>query len=265
MEKGVVFDIKRFAVNDGPGIRSVVFLKGCPLRCKWCHNPEGIKKEIEISPKTIKVEGKSYIQQQNIGYEISSTELVDEIMKDRIFMEDSGGGVTFSGGEPFLQHKFLLETLQQLRCKGIHTAVDTSGFCSWEIIEKVIPFVSLFLYDLKCIDKDNHLLKTGYQNDLILDNIKKLSNSGIPFHVRIPVIPTLNYTKKDIAQIASFIAPLQNIAQVDLLPYHKVAQNKYERLGLKNELFDEPSVDPDDLLQLIPLFEHLNVRVTIGG
>ena len=265
MEKGVVFDIKRFAVNDGPGIRTAVFLKGCPLRCQWCHNPEGLCKDIEQSTKSVKVDGVAYAMPYNIGYEISAEDLVKEIVKDRIFMEESGGGVTFSGGEPMLQHQFLQKVLEKLHRKGIHTAVDTSGLTAWENIESIIPFTSLFLYDLKCIDEEKHRRFTGVSNGIILDNLRKLSERRIPVQIRIPVIPTFNYNDEEMNSILSFIGSLKNVERVDLLPYHTIAQSKYERLGISNPLFEEKSLKNEDLQSYFTQFQERGVKVSIGG
>jgi pyruvate formate lyase activating enzyme len=265
MEKGIAFDIKRFAVNDGPGIRTVIFLKGCPLKCQWCHNPEGISRDIELCTKNVKVDGVSYSMPHRIGYETSSTELIAEVMKDQIFMEDSGGGVTFSGGEPLLQHDLLKEALQGLRQRGVHTAVDTSGLSTWNIFEKINPYTNLYLYDLKCIDNDKHIRMTGVSNAAIIENLKRLSGTGIPFHIRIPVIPTLNFDDEEMKRIYTFLTSLKGIRQVDLLPYHKVAQSKYERMGITNKLFEERSLSAEDLQSYAELFRNLNVPVTIGG
>ncbi|WP_320054365.1 glycyl-radical enzyme activating protein [uncultured Acetobacteroides sp.] len=265
MEKGVVFDIKRFAVNDGPGIRTAVFLKGCPLRCQWCHNPEGLCKEIEQSTKTVKVDGVDYAMPYSIGYEITADELTKELLKDCIFMEESGGGVTFSGGEPMLQHEFLQQVLEKLHQRGIHTAVDTSGLTPWTNIESIIPFTSLFLYDLKCIDEERHRQFTGVSNDIILDNLRKLSERGVPVQIRIPVIPTFNYNDEEMSSILSFVAQLRNVVRVDLLPYHTIAQSKYERLGISNSLFEHKSLKNEELQSYFTLFQEQGVKVSIGG
>lgn len=265
MEKGVVFDIKRFAVNDGPGIRTSVFLKGCPLRCQWCHNPEGLSKEIEQSSKSVKVDGVSYSMPHSIGYEISTDDLVKEIVRDRIFMEESGGGVTFSGGEPMLQHQFLKGVLEKLHRKGIHTAVDTSGLTAWENIESIIPFTNLFLYDLKCINDAKHRQFTGISNGIIMENLRKLSERRIPVQIRIPVIPTFNYNDEEMNSILSFIGKLKNVVGVDLLPYHTIAQSKYERLGISNSLFEEKSLNKEDLNQYYTMFLNEGITVSIGG
>lgn len=265
MEKGVVFDIKRFAVNDGPGIRTAVFLKGCPLRCLWCHNPEGISRHIEPSTKTVKVDGKAYVMPYNIGYEVSADELAMEIMKDQIFMEESGGGVTFSGGEPMLQHRFLGEVLKRLHRRGIHTAVDTSGLASWDFFERTIPYTDLFLYDLKCIDDERHLRFTGVSNATILDNLARLAERRFPVHIRVPVIPTFNFDEDEMMRILSHIITLNNVMRVDLLPYHTIAQSKYERLGISCSLFEEKSLSHDDLLPYLEWLSKRGVTATIGG
>jgi len=265
MDKGVVFDIKRFAVNDGPGIRTAVFLKGCPLRCQWCHNPEGLCRDIEQSTKTVRVDGVAYTMPYSIGYETTTTNLVAELLKDQIFMEDSDGGVTFSGGEPLMQAAFLHQMLKELHQKGIHTAVDTSGFAQWSDIEPLIPHTSLFLYDLKCIDDAKHQRFTGVSNAIILENLKKLSELGAPVQIRIPIIPTFNYEDNEMGLLLSFIRQLSNVVRVDLLPYHKIAQSKYERLGIYNPLFEKESLHAESIQHYYDLFEQAGLKVSVGG
>lgn len=265
MESGIVFDLKRFATNDGPGIRTVVFLKGCPLSCQWCHNPEGIDSHITSYPKTYQVDGQSYTTTQAIGYTISTHELLAELLKDRIFMEESEGGVTFSGGEPLLQPKFLLEMLQLLSEQGVHTAVDTSGFASWSSLESILPYTKLLLFDIKCIDTEKHVRMTGVSNSIILQNLRTLADLKIPIHIRIPVIPHLNYNNEEMEQIARLCSSLPNIARVDLLPYHKIAQAKYQRLGMQSDLLNEPSLSVEEVSLLTPHFTQYQIPVSIGG
>ncbi|OYT13869.1 MAG: hypothetical protein B6I19_02890 [Bacteroidetes bacterium 4572_114] len=162
--RGIVFDIKRFAIHDGPGIRTTIFLKGCPLKCWWCHNPESQDIKTFTDVKTIVLDGAPFEKQEEIGKLMSVEELLEIIEKESVFYDESGGGVTFSGGEPLLQHEFLLEILKALKQKNIHTTVDTCGFAKWEIFEQIIDYTDLFLYDLKHIDQKKHKLFTGADN-----------------------------------------------------------------------------------------------------
>ena len=265
---GLVFNIQRFSVNDGPGIRTTVFLKGCPLHCLWCHNPESIspKKELIVREDRCircgdcmslckngaisRQEGEfvtsrelckqcgdcvdlCYAEAREIvGKEMTVEEVMNEIEKDSLFFDESGGGVSFSGGEPLLQHEFLLGLLKACKHKGHHTVVDTTGFTTPAILERTVPFVDLFLYDLKTLDDKKHKEYTGVSNQTILENLRLLVRLHKEVIVRIPVIPGVNETSEDIQQIGSFIEALGGIREVQLLPYHQTGVDKYRRLGL---------------------------------
>jgi pyruvate formate lyase activating enzyme len=264
--KGIIFDIKRFAVHDGPGIRVTVFLKGCPLWCWWCHNPESISPEMVCVPKYSKLNGKTFVGQETIGREISVDELMVEIRKERVFMEESAGGATFSGGEPLLQHRFLLEMLKACKVEGIHTVVDTSAYSSWETLAKIVPYTDLFLIDLKLMNNKKHLQYTGVPNTVILENIQKLVQGGSNIRIRIPVIPGITDAEENITQSISFLNGLNgNINGVDLLPYHSIASHKYKRLGLDNRMENTPKLNKEDLTGLKQRFEAAGFRVKIGG
>ena len=215
-EKLIVFDIKRFAIHDGPGIRTTVFLQGCPLRCGWCHNPEGIS--IGKGPKSKKIE---------------LNELFEEIIKDKPFYEISKGGVSFSGGEPMLQFKPLTKLLRMCKKSKVNTAVETCGHCNWEAFEKIIPFVDLFFYDLKHIDNKIHKKGTGSSNKIILDNLKKLDKRGCNIVIRIPLISGFNDDKKTFSDIGKFLSELKNIRFIEVLPFNVFAESKYSKLGKK--------------------------------
>lgn len=186
---GVVFDIKRFAVHDGPGIRTTVFLKGCPLRCRWCHNPESLEASPCELPKTYHIGTSTFTEMETVGREMSVEELMRELRKEKVFMDESGGGVTFSGGEPLFQPAFLKEMLMACKAEGMHTVVDTSGYAASTVLDSILPFTDLFLFDLKIIDTEIHSHWTGVGNSIILANFDRLISAGARVRVRIPLIP----------------------------------------------------------------------------
>ena len=258
-----VFDIQKFSVIDGPGIRTTVFFKGCNLRCRWCHNPESQNARREMlfreercidcgkctavcpSPDDCILCGRCErycpTQAREIAGRVYTTEeLLREILADRLFYETSGGGVTFSGGECMLQIDALSDLLRLCRENGIHTAVDTAGCVPWAHFERVIPYTDLFLYDVKCIDESLHIAGTGVSNRTILQNLRRLSEeSDRRIIVRVPVIGGYNDTDAEIGRIAAFLAPLR-IESVELLPYHKMGNAKYAALGREAEVFTVP-------------------------
>lgn len=268
--KGLVFDVKRFAIHDGPGIRTVVFLKGCPLHCAWCHNPEGVSGGLELMAfpgrcdapcracvkavpgggiskrdgrllidrtfrgargMTQAAEACLYDALRLVGRRISVTDLIAEVEPDRVFYERSGGGVTFSGGEPLLQAAFVAEAADALRARGIRTALDTSGFAPWKTLEGVARGSDLILYDIKLMDEARHVAWTGVSNRSILENLRRLSALGKPIRVRVPLVPGVNDDPGNIRRIAELIRPLDNIEGVSVLPYHKGGRAKAEGIG----------------------------------
>lgn len=267
---GNVFEIKRFAVHDGAGIRTTVFLKGCPLKCVWCHNPEGIGFEPQIAYYKEKCIGCSECvsvcpsKAHNIengmhgfdrslcigcgkcadvclgkslffyGKKITVKEIMPILLKDKEFYETSGGGVTLSGGECLMQPDFCFELLKGLKKEGIHTAVDTSGFVPREAIEKVIKYTDIFLYDIKAYNREIHIKCTGQPNDIIIENLKYIDSLGKNTEIRIPLVPEFNI--EEIAPISEFVKTLKNVTTVKILPYHNYAGNKYISLGYKNIL-----------------------------
>ncbi len=272
-DKGLIFDISRYAIHDGPGIRATVFFKGCPLRCQWCHNPEGqeakpeviVKEErcaaeceqcLDICPQQAISKNGNFITVDRekcdscgkckdvcvyealdiIGREVSVEDVVREVEKDRIFFDESGGGVTFSGGEPLMQPGFLEALLKEFKKRGIRTTVDTSGHVPFEILDRTSDHVDLFLYDLKLMDKEKHKTYTGVSNQLILENLKGLSAKGKDIIVRIPIIPGINDDRESIERIAKYLLSLKTIKKVSLLPFHRGGIQKYKRLGKKNRL-----------------------------
>ena len=248
MFSAFVFSIEEFSTFDGPGIRTSVFLKGCPLRCSWCHNPEGqsFQNEIikarsgcvgcgacmeagggKITEQSIKVCPNNLLRFSGVKY--TSEELVEKLEKNFDLLKISGGGITFSGGEPLANSEFLIECLSMLKGK-IHTAVQTSGFCDEEIFKKVLELCDYFLFDIKLIDEDKHIKYTGVSNKNILNNFKLLIKSGKKFTVRTPLIPTVTDTKENLTAIAKFLKE-QGVNKIELLPYNKAAGGKYASIG----------------------------------
>ena len=254
MRTANLFDIQRNSFVDGPGIRTTVFFKGCNLRCQWCHNPESQIMESQIMfykdkctgcgrCRDITVDNSDFVCFHDAKKICGKTYTVDElfniIIKDKIFYETSGGGVTFSGGECLLQQDFLCEILEKCKAAGIHTAVDTAGHIHWNVFEKVLPYTDLFLYDMKAFDCNIHRKYTGVSNECILENLKKLFEAGANMWIRIPVIPGVNDTVKEMQKIKNFLTPY-NPSKIELLPYHRMGEHKYTALGMKKIKFDVP-------------------------
>jgi pyruvate formate lyase activating enzyme len=267
-QKGIIFNIQRFAIHDGPGIRTTVFFKGCPLRCWWCHNPESHK----ILPE--KIDGcnlrrgfdQSFsMDKDEVGKEISVDELMYEIIKDRVFYEESNGGVTFSGGEPLMQPEFLKEALVGCKANGIHTAIDTSGFASTEILNDIAQSTDLFLYDIKLMSEDEHQNYTGVSNQRILKNLIEVDKLGKKIIIRIPIVPEITDTNENLYAIRGFISCLQNIIEIDLLPYHRIGEGKYKKYGRENKMGETKSPESDNLENIKKFFSDLKCKVKIGG
>jgi pyruvate formate lyase activating enzyme len=238
----IIFDIQRNSYVDGPGIRTTVFFKGCNLRCTWCHNPESQSPLPEM------------MQNAGMGTECGKRQAVGEVMKeickDKAFYDASGGGVTFSGGECMLQIDFLEEILKRCKQAGIHTAVDTAGHVPFACFERILPYTDLFLYDIKCCDRDKHLTYTGVSNELILSNFKRLLKTNKPIWVRIPIIPTVNDTKEEMRKIKELLSG-DSIEKIELLPYHAMGEHKYAELGKEATSFPIPTEETMTLLKKI--------------
>jgi pyruvate formate lyase activating enzyme len=263
---GTIFDIKRFAVHDGPGIRVTAFLKGCPLACKWCHNPESVDPATSTAPKTMRVGNKTFTENEPVGYEITPDGLMCEFRKEKVFMDESGGGVTFSGGEPLMQAGFLAETLTLCKKEKMHTAVDTSGFAPGHIFEAIRPLTDLFLYDLKIMDDALHKSYTGVSNRLIRENLASLLKGGARVRIRMPMIPDVTFTSENIEQILAFLTGLPlPVEGVDLLPYHNTATHKYKRFRITNPFEKMKSLPKKDLLATKQRFEAAGFHARIGG
>ena len=263
---GTIFNIQRYAIHDGPGIRVTVFLKGCPLRCWWCHNPESQCKHIEsVQHTTVLDDNSRIVEEGNIGNVMTVTDVMREIEKDRIFFDESGGGVTFSGGEPLMQPEFLKVLLKQCKEEELHTVLDTTGYASPEIFDAIFDDVDLFLYDLKLIDDALHRQYTGVSNVLILENLQQLSQQGKPLWIRFPVIPGITDTQKNILDILDCITNIQSIEQMHLLPYHRIGEGKYQRFRLENKMAGVVPPSKEQMQALKEQFEHHGLTVKIGG
>ncbi|MDD4639730.1 MAG: glycyl-radical enzyme activating protein [Bacteroidales bacterium] len=264
--QALVFDIKRFAVHDGPGIRTTVFLKGCPLNCAWCHNPEGISPNVQTVVKTIRVDGKEFKEEEIIGTRLSVEQVLTEVLKEKVFMDSSEGGVTFSGGEPLMQPAFLKALLVACKKEGLHTAVDTSGYAKLSVIQDIAAYTDLFLYDLKLMDDQAHQFFTAVSNKLILDNLIYLLENRHPLRIRIPVIPEVNFNQENTTECLQFLAAHPgNIQGVDLLPYHNMANQKYLRFKKENSLSSLQSLPNSSLTKIREQFERAGFETKIGG
>ena len=280
MEKAVIYNIMRYSVHDGPGIRTTVFFKGCLLSCKWCHNPESLSPEplrIFNEKKCIKC-GRCAITdsgdncptgaRETIGYKITASELMLEINKDRPFYEQStggaAGGVTFSGGEPLYQAEFLLEVLAQCKEDHINTAIDTSGFCDTETMLQAAEAANYVLYDIKFMDSEKHKKYCGASNDRILNNLRHLAETQAKLLIRIPVIPGINDDLQEMTKIFEFIKDITNIEAVHLLPYHNIQTGKYEKIGKHYELSAISGDESPNMDKIRSLFDT-QFRTKVGG
>jgi pyruvate formate lyase activating enzyme len=249
---GNVFDIREFTVHDGPGPRTTVFLKGCPLRCAWCHNPEGMSPHSQLITTAA---GK-----RMVGKTFSSRELAEVLNRHAVLLAIGEGGVTFSGGEPLSQSAFVAEVIDQL--KDIHVVLDTSGYASDEDFRRVAQRCHLIYFDLKLMSPEQHLRFTGVRNEPILRNLKTLSTLRIPFVIRIPLIPGVTDKIENLKNIARAVSGLKGLVRVDALPYNRAAGAKYDSLGMQ---FDPPYDENATLNTDLTLFEDLGISVRIAG
>jgi pyruvate formate lyase activating enzyme len=301
LSAGTIFDIKKFAIHDGPGVRTTVFLKGCPLRCWLCHNPESQDFSSELlrrdrrcnrcgdcldacAPSALSLNGDAVLIDRYrcdlcgacadaclpgalelVGREVTVEEVMGEIEKDRAFYDESGGGVTFSGGEPLAQPEFLADLLQSCKRQDISTVVDTCGFASREVIDRVRGQVDLFLYDLKIMDESRHQSFTGVSNQPIHENLRWLSGQGAAMVVRYPMLPGINDDERNVREMGEFLASLPNRPPIDILTYHKTGIDKYARLDREYALPEmEPPAD-EDVAEVAQLLNRCGLRVTVRG
>jgi len=266
MSSGILFDLRRYSVHDGPGIRTTVFFKGCPLNCLWCHNPESILPEPQPIKRCQQLNGQKEWIQEMVGRPYSAGEVMEVIGRDLLFFEESGGGVTFSGGEPLQQLGFLLELLALCREAGIHTTVDTSGHASAEAFKEVAALTDLLLFDIKTTDNKKHEEFIGVGNKLVISNFKSLNGKGPAVIVRIPVIPGFNSTLEEMQAISNLLKSSQaRIEAVNLLPYHHLGRQKYEALGMQQPPALKPETTPEQMKELMKVLEEAGFKVKQGG
>ncbi len=302
MTEGVIFDLKKYSIHDGPGIRTTVFLKGCPLNCFWCHNPEGQSFGPELMVRSSRCLkecsaclsvcepgalaktgdlpildlGKCHICGRCaeicptqalavVGRRVRPAEIVAEIEKDRIFYEQSGGGVTFSGGEPLAQPDFLAELLAECRRSGFHTVLDTCGYVPPETIKKIIGLVDLFLFDLKVMDEFRHREFTGQSNRLILENLRLLAQKNQKILIRLPIIPGVNDDDENTGRTVAFLHSLKTIDRISLLPYHKLGKEKYRSLQRENRGAGLESPSSETIRKIRRSLEEQGFKTSLGA
>jgi pyruvate formate lyase activating enzyme len=264
---GVIFDLKKFALHDGPGIRTTIFFKGCPLSCWWCHNPEGLKADPEIFAAGEKGHSSASngCREARVGCPATVRDLMAEVEKDVVFYDQSGGGVTLSGGEPLIQEEFVTAFLAACRAKGIHTALDTSGYAPWEMFDKIRDMVGLFLFDVKLADEEEHMKYTGVSNRLIFENLGALLERCRDVIVRIPLVPHITDTEVNLKAIIALLSHFNNVPGIDLLPYNKMGEEKFRRFSLDSKLGPLPAQTEEELRRKAGLFEDAGYDVNIGG
>ena len=257
--KGRLFDIQRYSIHDGHGIRTIVFLKGCVLRCRWCCNPESQEYKIQ----TMMVQGKP----KTIGRDVTVEEVMQEVEKDRAYYRRSGGGLTLSGGESLCQPEFARDLLRAAKEAGITTAMESMACAKWEVIEDILPYLDQYLMDIKHINPEKHKEFTGRSNELMLENARKVAASGMTeLSIRVPVIPTFNDTPEEIRDIAWFADKLPGVKRIHLLPYHRLGQDKYDGLG-REYLMKDILPPTNELMEMLKrvVTENSRLLCLLGG
>ena len=252
--QGMVFNVQRFCINDGPGIRTTVFFKGCPLRCRWCHNPESHILAVENMCENG--------QDEPCGRYMTVDEVMDEVMKDQVFYDNSNGGLTLSGGEPLMQAAFAYELLKRAKAQGLHTCVETCGFANAEDMQRIAPLTDMFLYDWKVTDGELHKTYTGVDNLRIRENLRYIDTTDAKIVLRCPIVPQVNDTANHFHGIADLANSLQNIVGVEIEPYHALGNNKYAKLGKAGavQVFPQPT-EEQVAAWIAQLQEYTNVPV----
>ncbi len=255
--KGRIFNIQRFSIHDGPGIRTIVFFKGCFMRCAWCCNPESQSYEIQKMVENGK--------EKTVGRDVTVEEILPEILADRTFYRRSGGGVTLSGGEILGQPDFARDLLRACKENGLHTAVESTANAPFESIQKILPYLDLFLMDIKHMDSAKHKEYTGAANALILENAKRIAKSGVELVIRTPVVPSFNDTAEEIRAISKFAATLPGVKEHHLLPYHRLGSEKYDGLGRQYSMKEILPPPPEKMNYLLSVAEESGLKCQIGG
>jgi pyruvate formate lyase activating enzyme len=250
----LIFDIRHYTIHDGPGIRTTVFFKGCPLRCWWCHNPESQEVGVEQVFVERTLDGRAFESKSAVGSQQSAAEVLKEIEKDEVFYIESGGGVTFSGGEPLMQPDALQEILELCKEKGYHTAIDTSGHAEPVAVKKIMKLADLWLFDLKLINDIKHIEFTGVSNDLALKNLETLAKAGKEIIIRFPHIPGITDEPDNLEEIAAMMKRLR-LRRIDILPYHAIAKEKYRRMGKINLMKEIKEPGEEKIEEVIEFFK----------
>ncbi|MDA3944985.1 MAG: glycyl-radical enzyme activating protein [Bacteroidetes bacterium] len=263
--KAIIFDIRSFSVHDGPGIRTSFFFKGCPLRCSWCHNPESQSAAIEVICRNRQLGSFKFSEKVSVGESISLETAIARAKADKLFYEDSGGGITLSGGEPLLQHQFCIALMNAANQEDIHTAIDTSGFAAQEVFQQTVAHARLVLFDLKLMQSALHQHHTTKPNHLILRNFNWLQQQNKPLIIRIPLVENITDSVANFEAIRALISTTQNIERIDLLPYHQSANQKYTNLNKTYIHQNMPAYPADKSEMALQFFADLAPIVSIGA